>query len=197
MKLMRGSKMSESEFSQRVRTLSITFDSNHIMCVLQNIGGTKSSTPFWKHDLWHVSAKHEGKVFHREFCTGLGHRVLRPNVKKERGGWYDNRGAGKMIGTEEELIARDLLVLPCVNVGSLPSTAGKRDERMFGLGVDFLYSSFSDASCADQSFKSWADDYGYSDDSISALKAYIDCQDIRDKLLHVFGRELFVELSSL
>lgn len=63
--------------------------------------------------------------------------------------------------------------------------------------ADILYSLFSDAAGADQSFKSWARDLGYSTDSIKAFKTYQACQDIADALRCGFTQDEYTTLEEL
>jgi hypothetical protein len=51
-----------------------------------------------------------------------------------------------------------------------------------------------DSSAEGQSFSQWCGDFGYDDDSISALKTYNDCLDNAKKLRQALGNETFKEL---
>lgn len=59
---------------------------------------------------------------------------------------------------------------------------------------EVLYSMFMDAEAMHESFNGWCDNFGYSSDSIEALKIYQDCCEIGKKLCQVFTKE---ELSVL
>lgn len=122
----------------------------------------------------------------------MGHRILNPMVSREKGRFFYKTGAGIWFKNEAELIQAGLLNLPNA-VGS----SEQKQERMFSLGVDFLHCVLSDASGAENSFKEWASDYGYSDDSIKALNIYRQCQEIRSELLRFLGMELLRELAGL
>lgn len=56
-----------------------------------------------------------------------------------------------------------------------------------------LYSVVNDATYAynNDTFEDFCSNYGYSDDSIKALKLYESCKDMKEKLLYVFGEKLF------
>lgn len=54
---------------------------------------------------------------------------------------------------------------------------------------DVLHSLFSDAMAGNLSFNDWCDEYGYSNDSISALNTYKQCCDTAEKLRMYFDHE--------
>lgn len=47
---------------------------------------------------------------------------------------------------------------------------------------DLLYSLSSDSTAEEMSFKQWAAEFGFSNDSISALQTYLACQENAEKL---------------
>jgi hypothetical protein len=53
--------------------------------------------------------------------------------------------------------------------------------------ADVLYSLFLDASAADNNFHDWCAEFGYSDDSISALNTYKQCLDVATALRKHFS----------
>lgn len=55
--------------------------------------------------------------------------------------------------------------------------------------ADVLYTLFSDASAADYNFSDWCSEFGYSDDSISALNTYKQCLEIATALRKYFDAE--------
>jgi hypothetical protein len=54
---------------------------------------------------------------------------------------------------------------------------------------DILHSLILDAGAANMNFADWCSDYGYSDDSISALNAYRECLTTATMLRKHFGRD--------
>lgn len=59
---------------------------------------------------------------------------------------------------------------------------------------DILHSLILDASAAGMNFHDWCTEYGYSDDSISALTTYKQCLDIATHLRKHLGHETLTEL---
>jgi len=55
--------------------------------------------------------------------------------------------------------------------------------------ADVMYSLISDASAAYYNFADWCDEYGYSDDSISAMNIYKACLETATALRKHIGRE--------
>jgi len=55
--------------------------------------------------------------------------------------------------------------------------------------ADILHSLLLDASAADENFKDWCANYGYSDDSISALNTYRECLEISTNLRKHLGAD--------
>lgn len=61
---------------------------------------------------------------------------------------------------------------------------------------DVLHSLILDASAANENFKDWCANYGYSDDSIGALNTYRECLNTATMLRKHFGRETIAELET-
>lgn len=55
--------------------------------------------------------------------------------------------------------------------------------------ADVLHCLFMDAEAADYNFSDWCDNFGYSDDSISALNTYRQCLEIATNLRKYFTPE--------
>lgn len=64
---------------------------------------------------------------------------------------------------------------------------------MYPSGYDIIYNVVSDArsgrNC--ETFNDFCDEYGFSNDSIKALKIYEECKEINIKLHDLFGETLF------
>ncbi len=65
------------------------------------------------------------------------------------------------------------------------------------LAADVLHSLVMDATALDESFTNWCAEFGYSDDSLSALETYRRCCDITKQLRGFFGRDELSEVSKL
>lgn len=59
---------------------------------------------------------------------------------------------------------------------------------------DVLHSLISDAAAENENFHDWCADYGYSDDSITALNTYRQCLEIATQLRKHLGREVVDQL---
>lgn len=186
-----------SLLSQRITAMvdacTLAYEAKHIFLKTQEPDGTVLKYPV---DVWHIAITYGvSRTFHNEYFTGIGNRILAPHVKKERGGY----GSLTQFYTEAQAIKAGWLMLPTEIRSTMgkESTERKRKEATISLVTDFLHSSLLDASSANETFKSWASEFGYDGDSIRALKIYLVCQDTRDKLLQVFGSEMMNELSQL
>lgn len=60
---------------------------------------------------------------------------------------------------------------------------------------DILRSLLMDAGAADENFHDWCANFGYSDDSISALNTYKECLNTATQLRKFIGREVLAELA--
>jgi hypothetical protein len=122
----------------------------------------------WKCDVWRftfVKPEDVGRLPHKyegDYFTGLGHRKPIPGAPKDKGN---------------------------------PNTLYREDwEKRYLKPVappaaDILHSLILDAGAEAMNFRDWASDYGYSDDSISALETYRTCCNIGAELRRIFGRE--------
>lgn len=63
--------------------------------------------------------------------------------------------------------------------------------------ADVLHSLVLDAGANELSFADWADNYGYSDDSLKALRVYQDCCAISKELARLFSRSELSELADI
>lgn len=59
---------------------------------------------------------------------------------------------------------------------------------------DILHSLILDSSAADMNFSDWCSEYGYRDDSISALNTYRECLKTATMLRKHFGRDVIQKL---
>jgi hypothetical protein len=60
-----------------------------------------------------------------------------------------------------------------------------------------LQSLILDSSAASETFNSWCDNFGYSNDSMKAHKLYLECQESADKLRQVFTPDQIKTLETL
>lgn len=166
--------MTDSKLPGLCESLGIKLAATHIGLVLEK----KKAFPTdkvqgWSHDEFSVSLSYSGKGFDSSYKMGLGHRKLVHGATKERGGGYFY--ASQFKNAEEALKSDWLKIVP-------PTVA------------DVMYCFLNDASGAEQSFKNWCEDFGYSDDSIKAWESYRACQETRDALIRMFGKEIFEQL---
>lgn len=63
--------------------------------------------------------------------------------------------------------------------------------------ADVMYSLFNDARAADENFSDWCANYGYSDDSISALNTYKQCLEVATALRKHFSPEQRAGIQSI
>ncbi len=63
--------------------------------------------------------------------------------------------------------------------------------------ADLLHSLILDSSASEQSFESWANEYGYDTDSRKAEDTYRACQKNADKLTRVLGPKIKAQLSEI
>lgn len=71
------------------------------------------------------------------------------------------------------------------------------DKPMPPSAADFLYCAVLDSRAADQSFADWCAEFGYSDDSLSALDIYRACCDSTKRLRRVFSAAEFAQIATL
>jgi hypothetical protein len=142
----------------------------------------------WDHDLFSVNLNNKHFT---EYKTGLGHRLSSANFNnltfKQRAHikglrtLYPNhsRVYYKPNSIDATLYNVRTQVVP------LPTQAG------------ILYSLLLDSQASEMSFSEWCDNYGYSDDSITSLNMYQECEKIAKQLRDVFTREQLNKLSAL
>lgn len=104
-----------------------------------------------------------------EYKTGTGHRKIKPDFKN---GFFHGRRYS--LDTIENCT---MPVLPKID--------------------DILYSLFSDSIAINSNFDDWCDDYGYDDDSRSALDTFNQCIDNTKKLMSALSinRDQLIELA--
>lgn len=166
--------MSDSKLPGLCESLGIKLAATHVRLNLDKKGKAfpTDKDQGWAHDEFSVSLYYSDKVFDSSYKMGLGHRKLVSGATKERGGYF----WGAEFKSEEEALKCGWLVV-------VPPTV-----------ADAMYCLLNDASGAEESFKNWCGDFGYSDDSIKAWENYRACQETRDALIRMFGKEIFEQL---
>ena len=125
----------------------------------------------WECDAWRVTLKGARSQYESDYFTGLGHRAKPGAVDALR---MRNKYGKSAERTQEW---RDA----CKPV---PPDA-----------ADVLWSLLMDSSAENIGFADWCAEYGYSDDSIKALKTYHACQETARNLRLVFTHAQIAELS--
>lgn len=133
------------------------------------VGETKRDQ--WECDAWRVTIKGARSQYESDYFSGLGHRA-KPGAAVERSIRYRY---GKSAERTQEW--RDA----CKPVP--PDAAG------------VLWSLLIDSSAENIGFADWCDQYGFSADSIKALKTYHACQETARNLRLVFTHAQTAELS--
>lgn len=70
-----------------------------------------------------------------------------------------------------------------------------RDKPKAPTVDDVLHSLINDASASDYNLQDWCREYGYSDDSISALNTYRQCLEIATNLRKYLGADVMRQLA--
>jgi hypothetical protein len=123
----------------------------------------------WKYDQWRVELA--GQTF--EYKTGIGHRTINKCLSQTDIQWLNR------------LKSPTLDIITRYTRQNTPDLAG------------VIYSLIMDSQAAQESFSDFCDNYGYSNDSISALHTYQECDKIKNKLVKVFTREQVSYLQEL
>ena len=128
----------------------------------------------WTCDAWEVCFMVGARRVLFSYHTGTGHRVISKQEKARIVRYYGNHKTAWVSRTIEEYAKpyapKPASVLACLLL---------------------------DARALDLSFKVWCDEYGYSDDSLSALDTYRACCDIAQKLYSAFSRQVIAEFSGI
>jgi hypothetical protein len=143
-----------------------------ITCHVSYVGATErpqADAKPWKCDAWRVTFKSKAGEYGVDYYTGLGHRKPPPWPKP----------------------------FPPLRPGTIAYEDYQRTFRPQPPHVaDVLHSLVLDAGAETMCFRDWANDCGYSDDSIKALEVYRACCEIGLHLRRVFGREVVEALRS-
>lgn len=140
----------------------------------------------WRHDAWRVTFA-RGKVAESfDYKTGTGHRV-KSNT------WSDsdtNGAVGYAPGGGPRNAAR--LATPADGYRQPFPYYCDHGSRWFPVApnpLDVLDSLRSDAGAIEQTFTEWAEELGYSTDSIAALATYNACRDAAQQIIRLVGLE--------
>jgi hypothetical protein len=136
----------------------------------------------WMRDKWSVTIECNGKSYTDFYYMGLGHRTLCFGITQERGSYrYYSQGKGVWAKNDVEACEKGMLLVP------------KSKDKEYPKAWEIVYSWLGDAQC-DMSFEEWANEFGYSDDSIKARDIYMHFQRIRSALRSIFGDATIAEL---
>ena len=161
-----------SELSEKLATIEgLTLTSVHL-----GLNTWDEMNPKMLADEWRVQISYNGKEYTTTYRTGIGHRKVKPGVKKERGGYATLTESPK---SEAEACRRGWLKLVQPDI------------------ADVVSCLLNDASSAEEVFEEWCSGCGYSSDSRKALNVYLECQNTLSKLRRMFGYELYNELTKL
>ncbi len=131
----------------------------------------------WDCDQWLCTIQYEKNSATFDYYTGLGHRELMPGVTR-KGNLFDPR-YGDSVWSDRQAAEKKF-------------TKVKQPKL-----ADLVHSLLLNLNSIEQSFQSWCDEFGESEDSLKALNTYLACQKEADKVLRLFGRELCAKLREL
>lgn len=136
--------------------------------------GADTEADSWERDEWRVRITNSANITETfEYYTGTGHRVMTAMAAlDDRRNWNKN----------------------CIGYHEWKKTAY---EPQIPPVAGLLYCTISSMSALEQPFMSWANEYGYSDDSIKAYKIYEACQKEAFKLKHLFAGTQLAKLQEL
>lgn len=121
----------------------------------------------WPCDAWRFTLKAGSAEYSGDYFTGLGHRKVPPEPKP----------------------------YPPYRPGTLAYEDWQKTFRpQAPHAADVLHSLVLDSTAADMCFADWCSDYGYSDDSISALETYRQCCNAARDLRRVFKADTLAAL---
>jgi len=127
-------------------------------------------------DEWQITLSYNGKEYGSTYRTGIGHRKVKPGVKKERGGYATLTESPK---SEALACRRGWLKLVQPDI------------------ADVVSCLMCDASSGQETFVDFCSNMGGNVDSRKDLDMYLRCQDALIGLRKLFGYDLLDELMKL
>lgn len=128
----------------------------------------------WHHFGWNVVLGYDGRHMRldKPYCCGVGHS----EKVSDRKGMLNAKRAGRLLYGAEALGLR-----------------GATDDRWVPVppqAADVLHSLLLDASAMDATFEEWANEYGYSADSMKAKETYELCRTYGLRVRRLLGDQL-------
>jgi hypothetical protein len=135
------------------------FDFSALPLKIEYVG--KYNDNEWPHFLWNVTISNKNGFWTVPYKCGLAH------VQKKKGAMPPPKGAHNNSIAYQSWHAAS-------HIPKKPTNS------------DVIYSLLMDMSADDMSFRQWCDEYGYSSDSISALKTYTTCCEYAQNMRKTF-----------
>lgn len=133
----------------------------------------------WQADSFLVSIQNERFDYH----MGIGHRLKLKN--------------GRLTLADQKYVKQLKEIVYDNHSRSVVNDLKNGYASVKPTSASVLYCLLSDANALDTSFKYWCDDYGYDNDSISALNTYNACCVTGEKIHKIFTHEQRVKLAEL
>ena len=129
--------------------------------------GDRSRDTEWPHDEWRIELSNTSGYWSTVYKTGLGHR------KYPKGFIVEKKLNPRCLAFEQQ----------------------ERKKKPVKPSIaDVMHSLLLDASAADENFHDWCGNYGYSDDSISALNTYKLCLETATALRKYIEQDVLAQV---